>query len=127
MTIQLEKLGHQWLNGFRREVSEIRPVASVLEIIGLPPDVNHCFLGIQFFADAAGEHRVIPEAGIGTVTIETVNNEGAHEAIPDNAITASSPTTVSWAANTLSVKVTPTSISGGGVTHWKAIWTGNRT
>lgn len=105
--------------------SEVVAVADTIDLTGLAADYPHNFLGVQFFADAAGETPVTPGAGTAVVTVETINNENVFEAIPDSTIDATAPTTVSWDANSKSVKIVPTGITTA--THWKAVWTGNRT
>ncbi len=105
--------------------SVVVAVADTIDLTGLDSDFPHNFLGVQFFSDAAGLVPVTPGAGSGVVTVETINNENVFESIPDSTIDATAPSTVSWDANSKSVRIVPAGITTA--THWKAVWTGNRT
>ena len=111
--------------GYRKRTSNVEVVADTIIIDGISPEVAHCFVGAQFFSDAGGTTPVTPGAGTVTVTVETVNSEGAFETVPDNVLTASATHTATWDANTLRVKLVPLGITVA--THWKAVWTGNVT
>lgn len=111
----------------RRIESDIEVVADTIVIDGLTEEMVHCFLGLQFFEDSAGATPGTPTAGSAVVTVETLNSEPVSEPVPSNTIDATAPTTVSWDANTRSVTIVPTGISGGSVTHYRAVWTGNRS
>jgi len=104
--------------------SDAVTVATTIDLIGLRADFPHCFVGVQFFADAAGATPATPGAGTAVVTLETINSEGIFEAPPSNTIDATAPHTVNWDANTSKVKVVPSGITTA--THWKAVWTANR-
>lgn len=110
---------------FHLEESSVVTVGTTIDLINLRTDLAHCFVGIQFFADAAGTIPAVPGAGTVTVTIETINNENVFESVPDNVITASAGHTVTYDANTLSVKLVPAGITTA--THMKAVWTAHRT
>lgn len=105
--------------------SAVVPVGTTIDLTGLAADFPHNFLGVQFFADAGGTTPATPGAGTAVITVETINNESTFETIPDSTITAATPTTVSWDANSKSVRIVPAGITIA--THWKAVWTGNRT
>lgn len=115
----------RWIQGFTRMRSAIVSVTKAAVITELPFEIAHHFIGVQFFNDAEGDVRTDPTSGAIVVTIETVNNEGRYESPPDNIITANTPSTIGWGANTLSVKLDPDGITGA--THWRAIYTGNRS
>lgn len=102
-------------------------IVAVAATINLPikDDFAHNFVGVQFFADAAGLTPVTPGAGTVTITVETINNLSVFEAPPDNVIDATAPVTVTWDANTRQVKAVPTGITTA--THYKLVWTGNRS
>lgn len=102
-------------------------IVTVGTTINLPTreDFPHNFVGVQFFADAAGLTPVTPGAGTVTITVETVNSLSVFEAPPDNVIDATTPTTVTWDANTRQVKAVPAGITTA--THYKLVWTGNRS
>ena len=102
-------------------------IVAVGVTINLPisDEFPHNFVGVQFFADAAGLTPATPGAGTVAITVETVNSLGVFEAIPDSTITGATPTTVSWDANTRQVKAVPAGITTA--THYKLVWTGNRT
>ncbi|AAT69547.1 gp71 [Alphaproteobacteria phage PhiJL001] len=92
--------------------SAIVAVTETLTIDGISPVKPHCFLGVEFFADAAGATPATPSAGTLAVDVRTFNNPQHYEAVPSNSIDATAPTTVSWAANTTSARVTPSGIVG---------------
>lgn len=104
--------------------SDVVPVGDVITISGLRADFPRNFVGVQFFADAAGLIPATPGAGTVVVTIETINTEGVFEAITGDTITATAVTTINWDANSSKVKLTPAGITVA--THYKAVWTGNR-
>lgn len=105
--------------------SDVEAVADTIILDGLTEEMPHCFIGVQFFSDAGGTTPATPGAGTVAVTVETLNNEPVFEAVPDSPIDATAPTTLSWAANTKRVRLVPTGITTA--THWKAVWTGNRS
>ncbi len=105
--------------------SDVVTVGTTITVPGLRADFPHCFLGVQFFSDAAGKVPAVPGAGTVVVTVETINSEGIFEAVPDNTIDATAPHTVSWDANSAKVKLVPAGITTA--THWKAVWTANRS
>lgn len=111
--------------GFQQLESVIVAVGDTIDMTGLRVDLAHCFVGVQFFADADGEATAVPGAGTVTVTVESINNPGLLEDVPDNVIGAPTPTTVSWAANTKAIRLVPSGITTA--THYKAIFTGNNT
>ena len=101
-------------------------IVAVGVTINLPisDEFPHNFVGVQFFADAAGLIPATPGAGTVTIMVETLNTL-LFEAPPDSVITAATPTTVSWDANTRQVKAIPAGITVA--THYKLVWTGNRS
>ncbi len=126
MTDVIERniVGAQKTRGYFENItSVIVTVATTIDIVGRE-DFPHNFLGIQFFSDANGTPATAG-AGTGTVTVETINNEGVFEAPPSNVITAATPTTVSWDGNTKAIKIVPAGITTA--THWRAVYTSNRS
>ncbi len=109
--------------GYRKVVSDIEVVADTIIIDSLPPGVSHCFLGVQFFADANGAASATPGAGTVDVDVETVNSEGVFESPANNTITGATPTTVPHTGNLLRARATPTGITVA--THYQLVWTGN--
>lgn len=110
--------------GFNSYTSDVVVVADTINIEGLQASYPHCFVGVQFFADAAGAASATPGAGTVAVTVETLNSVGIFEAVPDNTIDATAPHTVSWDANTTKVRLTPTGLTTA--THWRAVVTINK-
>lgn len=111
--------------GFELNESDVVTVGTTITIAGIKAILPHNFVGAQFFSDAAGLVPVVPGAGTVAVTVETINSEGVFEAVPDNSIDATVPHTVSWDANTSRVRLVPAGVTTA--THWKAVWTGNRS
>lgn len=110
---------------FTKSESDVFAVGDTITLGGIETANPHCFAGVQFFADASGAMPVTPGAGTVAITVETINNEGIFEAITDPAITATSPTTVDWAANTTRVRATPSGVTVA--THYKLVVTTNRS
>jgi len=95
------------LTGFSiRESTVINASLGVL-LTGIDIGRPRCFAGIKFFSDSDGLIPVTPTAGAITIEISTFNTHPVIEGFADNTIDASNPTTVSWAANTRSVKASP--------------------
>lgn len=109
----------------RKIQSDIEVVADTITITGLTSEMAHNFLGVQFFADSAGAAPATPGAGTIAVSVETENTTPVFEDPPDPAIDATAPDTLTWSGNTKSVKLIPTGITTA--THWRALWTGNRS
>ena len=65
---------------YRRIESDIEVVADTIVIDGVPAEMVHNFLGVQFFADSLGAVPATPGAGTATVTVSTVNSDGAVKA-----------------------------------------------
>ena len=105
--------------------SDITLVNQPISLSGIDAVKPHCFAGIQFFEDPGGIIPAVAEAGTVTITVETVNTTPLLEAVPANVIQASSPTTISWGANTQRVLATPSGIIGP--THYRLIVTCNET
>lgn len=116
-------------------VSDVQTVASGDDII-LTEGVTagfvisgytHIFLGVRFY-NAADGAIVTPGAGTMTISIQTINTlalEAVWEAPATATITAATPTTIDWAANTHAVKVAQTSVTTA--THWRVAITANRS
>lgn len=102
--------------------SDKEVIADTIVLEGLSGDKPHTFIGAKFF-DGGGD-PVVPSAGTVTITVETINN-GQWEAIPDNTIDATSPTTVSVGANLTRVRAVPTGLAGA--VTWRLVATQNRS
>ncbi len=112
----------------KQYVSDVTAIASAITVDWIDPSKPHCFAGLQFFSDAAGETPVVPTAGSVAVAVVTVNSYPNSDSIEDSPIDISGAEfTVSWDANTKSVTFTPTSISGNSVAYWRARVTATRT
>ncbi len=105
--------------------SDVVSVGTIITLSELDITKPHCFAGVQFFSDAEGAVSVIPSAGTVLIEIQTINNAPIFESVLDNPITAKAPITITWAANTQSVRATPTGITGA--THYKLVTTFNET
>lgn len=100
------------LTGFSiRESTVINASLGVL-LTGIDIGRPRCFAGIKFFSDSAGLVPVTPTAGTITIEISTFNTHPELEEFSENIIDAPNPITVSWAANTRSVKAVPTGLVG---------------
>lgn len=104
--------------------SDVVPVSDAV-VLTLREDFPHVFLGVQFFSDASGNNRAAATAGTLAVGVETVKNAGAFEDPFEPTITAATPETVSWDANTKSARVVPTGVTGAG--FYKVVATTNKT
>lgn len=114
-----------------RAESALVPVANPIEMdLGL--DFAHLtkyFLGVQMFNGSGA--LTVASAGEFTVQIKTLNTllyepiEGKAGA-PKATIRADAPTTNTWTANTIAVRVTPTMVSGQGVVNYKVVLTANK-
>lgn len=104
--------------------SDVTPIGSVINLPGIDITKAHCFAGVQFFSDAAGETVATPTTGTVVISVVTLNT-----VIPENitspTIDASLPTTVSWASNTRRVLATPNGVDVA--THYKLVVTCNET
>lgn len=105
--------------------SDVVTVGTTITLDGISPVKPHCFLGLQFFDDAAGATPGTATAGTADVEVRTVNNEPNYEPTPVATIDATAPDTVSWAGNTTGVRVTPSSITGAA--YYRAVVTTNET
>ena len=105
--------------------SGIVAVASTIDLDGIDASKPHCFAGLQFFADAQGSAPAIPGAGTVSIDILTLNTTPVFEDPPGNIINATALGTISWAANTLNVRATPTGITVA--THYRLVVTCNET
>lgn len=103
--------------------SDITPVGDTITLDNLNPVRPHCFAGLQFFADASGETPATPGAGTVQVNVRTINTTPNFEPTPVGTINAAAPETLSWAANTISVRATPTGITTA--THYRLVVTCN--
>ncbi len=103
--------------------SEVVAVGTIITLSELDITKLRCFAGVQFFSDAEGTIPAIPSAGTVQIEIQTINTMPVFELAFDHVIIASAPTTVTWAANTQSVRATPTGVTG--VTHYKLVVTLN--
>lgn len=113
---------------FTQIESEVVPVGDTITLESIDANRTHCFCGIQFFSDAAGEIPVTPTAGFILIKIQTLNTYPVWEIIPDNVIDADKPVTVGWDANTRTVKATPDDVATiVGATHYKLVVTCNGT
>lgn len=115
----------QKLENFELHESDVTAVADPVTLEGLPVQLPHLFLGIQFFDDAGGTSQVTPGAGTVAIAAETVVNPGVFEGIGGSPMDATAPTTLSWDSNTKSARATPTGITTA--THYKIIVSANRS
>jgi hypothetical protein len=87
--------------------------------------LTHCFLSVRMYddADPAAATQIVDSAGTFTLSIQTVN-AGVYESPAVAVIDATAPTTLSWAGNTLKIKIVPDSLSDTVV--YEVIATANR-
>ena len=104
--------------------SAVTPVDTGVEMTGIDMSRPHCFLGIKFYTDAAGTDRICSGTGNFDIEVKTYNTE-EYEPFVGNTISVLSPTTVSWAANTLAVRITPEGVVGPA--YYKGVLTCNET
>jgi hypothetical protein len=111
-------------NFFYMRESPVTAIATPIILSGLDQTRPHCFAGVQFFSDAGGTTPATPTTGTVTVEIKSINTE-LFEPAPGGTIIADAPTTISWAANTLAVQVTPAAVDVA--SHYKLVVTCNET
>lgn len=88
-----------------------------------PAGMAHVFVGIKQLD--SGDSPVVSASGSYTVEVMTKNNN-AWEALQDSPIDATSPTTISVAANIHRIRVTPVNISVD-VAQYTVVLTANRS
>lgn len=84
----------------------------------------HNFIGVEFFSDAIGTPAT-PSSGTYTIQVETTELPDVFQDPANNSVTASSPISVSFAGNPVSIKMTPNTIVGA--THFRINLTSNMT
>ncbi len=87
---------------------------------------THIFLGVEFLD--ASDAVVTPGAGTMTISVQTINTlalEAVWESPTTATITAATPTTIDWAANTHAIKVAQASVTTA--TQWRVRITANRS
>jgi len=92
---------------FTQIESEIVAVGEEIILDSIDANRTHCFCGLQFFSDTEGTISVTPTSGDFLILIQTVNSYPAWEPIPDNSVNGNKARTIEWAANTRTVKSTP--------------------
>lgn len=113
---------HRYHQGeFKAVLSDQEVIADTIIVENLAIELPHTFIGLKFY-DAIGD-PVVPSAGTVDITVQTYNND-EYEAIPDNTIDATAPTTVSVGANLRKIKATPTGLADA--TSWQVVVTQNR-
>lgn len=117
------------LSASRRRMMTMQAAAvgatDIIEVTGLPADFPHNFLSAQFY-NSDGD-QIVPTAGTILLEIETVSGSPNFEAMIDGVVDARDPATLTWAANTHSLRATPTGLEDGGVNSWRIVATFNRT
>lgn len=104
--------------------SGITSVADTIILSGLPLHRAHYFASVRFFSDANGTPTT-PSGGTVVIVAKTHNNPDFYESITNGTIAATAPVTVSWAANTLDVKASPSGLTGA--THMQLVVTSNES
>ncbi len=104
--------------------SSVIAIDSVVTLENLDTTKPHCFIGVQFFSDSDGLIPAVPTIGTVFIQVKTLNTQ-VFEDPPANIIEASAITTVSWAANTVSVRATPSGVDVA--TYYKVVVTCNET
>lgn len=116
----------EWVNKHLSVVeSPVTPIGSIIDLENIDPTKPHCFVGVRFFGDAAGLIPVVPSTGTVLITVKTVNNMDLYEGVPDGLLQATSPTTISWSANTLAVKAVAVTVDIA--SHYRITVTSNRS
>lgn len=106
--------------------SDITPIATIIDMEQIDTIRPHCFAGIQFFADAEGTTQAIPTVGTVLIEVQTRNIVPVFESIQNGTLDLTQPlSTVSWAANTVRVRATPTGVDVA--THYRLVVTCNTT
>lgn len=111
--------------------SPVTQLTSGAATITLPVNsmVTHNFAGTICFNAASGSDSTlrVPTGGTETYTVETVNLPGRYQQIAGNTVQASASAQADWAANTKSVRVVLSGVTGNNVTHCQLIVTGNES
>lgn len=105
--------------------SSVTAIGDVIILGGIDNIKPHCFVGVQFFGDSDGATEAIPTMGTVDIKIQSLNNAPRYEDPPLPQISAADPSTITWAANTMKVKATPTGIDIA--THYRLVVTCNET
>lgn len=111
--------------GLQTVTSAIVTVGTEIVLDGIDSSKTHCFIGTQYFDDAAGTMVASPTGGKVTLAVETVNSAPVFEPFTGDIIAPAAIFTASVAANVNRVKATPLTISGA--THWRIVVTCNDT
>jgi len=114
----------QFNRSMRAKHSAVVTKATTVTLDNFPEEARHCHAGIELM-DVNGVAKTAT-GGTVTVTIKTVVNPNVAEDVTGGAIDCTSPTTVTWAANTREVIFTPDSITGD-ATHYVARVTANKS
>ncbi len=91
--------------------SPLTPVGDVITLTDLDMTRPHCFAGVQFFDDVEGLIPAVTSDGTVLIEIQTINSTPVYEDVVDGLILAAEPTTVTWSANTQTVRATPSLIT----------------
>lgn len=103
--------------------STVTDVRAVTTVDRVDVDKTQCYIGVQFFSDAAGTIPVTPGAGTVTLTVKTLNSN-VFETFTGNTITAATPTTVPFTGNVKEVLATPSGVTTA--SYYKVVVTCNR-
>lgn len=107
---------------FSHTASPVTAIGDTITLAEIETVKTHCFAGVQFFSDAAGLVPAVPTTGQVAISIKTINSL-IFEPAPGGIIPANLPSTISWAANTMEVRVIPSGIDVA--THYKLVVTCN--
>ena len=114
---------------FMQKVTSARVVLGATVELDLTDDdfgvLSHCFLSVKMYdnADPDVATQIVDSAGTFTLSIQTIN-AGVYESPSVAVIDAQVPTTLSWAGNTLKIKVVPALLSDTVV--YEVVATANR-
>lgn len=92
---------------FTTITSDIVAIGTPITLEGIDASRSHCHAGVQFFADALGAAPAIPTLGSIIIEIQTLASKPLFEVAIGSPIIVSNQETISWTANTITVRATP--------------------
>ena len=101
-------------------------IPSAVTAVGTPlaivanPGIPHGFVYVEFYTSSAGTTAATPTAGTVAAVGRLAGTRLVAPALDASPITAATPTAMSYSGPVDLVTVTPSSVSGNSVTHYRA-------
>lgn len=110
---------------FTTITSDIVAIGTPITLEGIDASRPHCHAGVQFFADADGVAAAIPTLGSIVIELQTLASKPLFEMATGSPIIVSNQETISWTANTITVRATPSDLDVA--THYRLVIVCNET